>query len=76
MFTKKFWKATGERAVKTLAQSALATATAAGTGLIDTDWVGVASTAGMATVLSLLSSLASSGAGGDDGPSLGGEELS
>lgn len=75
MFTRKFWKATAERAVKTLAQSAIATATAAGTGLVDTDWVGIASTAGMAAVLSVLSSLASSGAGNDDGPSLGAEQL-
>lgn len=74
MFTKKFWKAATERAAKTLAQSAIATITAAGTGLIDTDWVGIASTAGMATVLSLLSSIASSGTNGD-GPSLGAEQL-
>src|SRR5437868_6680567 len=74
MFTKKFWKATAERAVKTLAQSAIATATAAGTGLVDTDWVGIASTAGMATVLSVLSSVASSGTNGD-GPSLGAAQL-
>lgn len=73
MFTKAFWLATAERAAKTLAQSLVAVLTATGTGLIDTDWVGIWSTAGMATLLSLLTSMASTSTG--TGPSLGTEEL-
>ena len=54
---KKWWKAAGIRAVKTVAQTAVATI---GTGamLSDVNWVVVASTAALAGVLSLLTSVA------------------
>ena len=42
---------------------------ASGAGLIDADWVGCASVAGMAGLLSLLGSIASDAATGD-GPSI------
>ena len=69
MFNKEFWKAVEERAVKTLAQTAGATLIAAGTGIIGTDWIGVFSIAGMAAVISVLTSIGS-GAVTDGSPSL------
>ena len=59
MFTLAFFRAAVERAVKTLAQTAAALLVADGTGLLDTDWVTVASVAGMAAVVSLLTSIGS-----------------
>ena len=55
--TKKWWKAAGVRAVKTVAQAAVA---AIGTTamLSEVDWLGVASTALLAGALSLLTSIA------------------
>ena len=54
---KTWWKAAGMRAVKTVAQTAVATigTTAA---MHEVDWVLVASTAALAGVLSLLTSIA------------------
>jgi hypothetical protein len=70
--TKKyaeFAKATAERAVKTVAQSAVALITANATGLLDVDWVQLASVSGLAGLVSVLTSVASAPFGGD-GPSL------
>lgn len=55
--TKKWFKAAGIRAVKTIAQSAIATiGTSAAFG--DINWIVVGSTALLAGVLSLLTSIA------------------
>ena len=55
--TKKWFKAAGIRAVKTVAQSAIATiGTSAAFG--DINWLAVGSTALLAGVLSLLTSIA------------------
>ncbi|HEV2778535.1 MAG TPA: holin [Actinophytocola sp.] len=59
MFTAVFWKDTAERALKTSAQVLATVLIAAGTGLLDTDWTAALSTAGMAMVLSVLTSLCS-----------------
>jgi hypothetical protein len=59
MWTKEFWKAVVERAVKTVCQAGVAAITAAGTGLIDTDWIGICSVAGMAAIVSVLTSIGS-----------------
>lgn len=59
MFTRRFWKDTFERAVKTLAQAAVAVLTANATGLLDADWVTVGSVAGLAAVVSVLTSVGS-----------------
>lgn len=69
MFGTYFWKATAERAVKSFAQSLLAILSASSLGLLEVDWVTCLSTAGMATVLSLLSSIASSRVGPVGDPS-------
>ena len=57
MFNKKWMKAAGIRALKTVAQTAVATI---GTGamLSEVNWAAVVSTAALAGVLSLLTSLA------------------
>jgi hypothetical protein len=75
MWTKTFWKAAAERAVKTFAQAAGAVLAAGGTGLLEVDFVSVVSVAGLATLLSVLTSVASSGVGEPGTPSLvaGGE---
>ena len=54
---KLWWKAAGVRAIKTVAQSAVA---AIGTSAMlgDVQWLAVASTAALAGVLSLLTSVA------------------
>lgn len=56
-YAKKWWKAAGVRAIKTCAQTAVATI---GTGafLSEVNWVAVASASMLAGVLSLLTSVA------------------
>jgi len=54
---RKWWKAAAMRAIKTVAQTAIATAGTAAL-LTDVDWVMVASAAALAGVLSLLTSVA------------------
>ncbi len=59
MFTNKtFWKDTAERAIKTFAQSFVASL-AVGTGLLDVDWLNALSIAGLATVISVFTSIGS-----------------
>lgn len=74
MLNKGFWIAAAERAVKTFAQSAVAILTAGATGLLDVDWGQTASVAGLAAVVSVLTSVGSDAFGGS-GPSLGGERV-
>ena len=74
MWTADFWKAIAERAIKTFAQAAAAMLVAAGVGLLDADWVAVASVAGMAAVVSVLTSIGSAAAT-DGSPSLASEVL-
>jgi hypothetical protein len=74
MFTLAFWAATAERAIKTAAQTAAGFFIVGTTGILDLDWATVGSVSGAAAVLSVLTSLASSGTG-SSGPSLAGESL-
>lgn len=74
IWTGAFWKAATERALKTFAQAEAALLVADGTGVLDTDWTSSLSAAGMAAVISLLTSVASAGATGD-GPSLTNAEV-
>ena len=55
---KQFWYDTIDRAVATFAQAAVATLTAGVTGLLDIDPAQVASVAGLAALVSVLTSVA------------------
>lgn len=74
MWTRIFWIATAERSIKTVAQTAAALLVGNGVGLLNADWVSVLSVAGMAGVVSVLTSIGSATVG-NDGPSLAGEDL-
>jgi hypothetical protein len=69
IFTRKFWLDTIERSAKTWAQSAAALLVGNGVGLLDVDWVSVASVSTLAALVSVLTSIGS-GYVGDDSPSL------
>lgn len=57
IFTRKFWSYAGERAIKTVAQTAIAGITVTGVaGILDVAWIPVASTAALAGLVSLLTS--------------------
>lgn len=73
MFTKKFWKGTAERAIASVAGGALSVIGADAFGALEADWVGIASVAAGAGIVSVLKALA---AGSKDGnPSLGNVEV-
>lgn len=57
IMNKDFWKAAGIRAIRTLAQTAVATI---GTSAVisEVDWVMVASASALAAILSILNSIA------------------
>lgn len=58
MFTKEFWSYSGERAIKTVAQSAIAFLGSGSVGLFTIDWVSLASVSLGAGLLSILTSVA------------------
>jgi len=58
IFTRAFWMGAAERGIKTTAQSAVAVLTADVTGLLDVDWTTTASVAGLAGLVSVLTSIA------------------
>ncbi len=69
MNTTPYGTAVLERALKTFAQALLAVLGAGSFGLLDAPWLPALSTAGMAAVLSVLTSIAGAGFG-PDGPGL------
>jgi hypothetical protein len=54
---KAYWAYAGERAIKTVAQVAVATISVGAVGLFDVDWANVGSVAALAGVMSLLTSV-------------------
>ncbi|WP_037860358.1 holin [Streptomyces sp. NRRL S-241] len=68
MLTRAFWKATGERSIRTFAQAVIATLSADQLGLLDVDWGQAASIGGLASVLAILTAIATSG--GTEGPGI------
>ena len=56
---KTFFKDMAERAIKTFAQAAIGALGAGATGLIGIDWQNILSIAGFATLISILTSIAS-----------------
>lgn len=71
MFSKVFLLSTAERAVKTFAQSLLAVLLGSGAfDLFTADWKAIVATAATATVISVLTSIASLGAGPSGSASL------
>jgi serine phosphatase RsbU (regulator of sigma subunit) len=61
IFDINFWKAAADRAVKTGAQVAASYFVIGTTGLLELDWIALASVSGAGVVASLLTSLASVG---------------
>ena len=70
MFTLQFWTLSAERSVKTFAQALAAVLLTGGAGLLTADWTTALSTAGMAAVISILTSVASLRIGPPDSPSV------
>ena len=54
---KQYFEFAGERAVKTVAQVAIATIGVGAAGLLDVDWAQVASVSALAGIMSLLTSV-------------------
>ncbi|GAA1051343.1 MULTISPECIES: holin [Bacillati] len=61
MLTLAFWAAAFERAVKTVAQAAIALIGTGSVGFTDLNWWQIASVSGVAGIVSILTSLASGG---------------
>lgn len=57
MFTREFWSYAGERAIKTIAQAALAFLGTGTVGLFTIDWTSLASVSLGAGLLSILTSI-------------------
>tara|TARA_S200002703_G_scaffold62687_1_gene54418 strand:- start:485 stop:688 length:204 start_codon:yes stop_codon:yes gene_type:complete len=53
----QYWDYAAERAVKTLAQAALATIGIGAAGVLDVDWLNLISVAALAGIMSLLTSV-------------------
>lgn len=68
--TMLFFKSLLERALKTFAQSALAVIGAGATNLLDVGWMQALSVAGLATLISILTSIGSAPWGDPNTPSL------
>lgn len=69
MFTTRFWKQTGERAVKSAAQALLGLWALDGFNVLSVDWPLAGGVAAGAAVLSVLTSLVTAGVGEADSPS-------
>lgn len=65
MWTKKFWKQTAERAIKTSAATAAGLVSGNGVGVCEVDWLGVLSITAMSAIVCVLTSIASLPVGPD-----------
>lgn len=74
MFTKDFWVASLERALKTFAQVLSAVLLADGFNLLSADWLGILSTVATAVLLSFLTSVGSAKVSPEPSPALFGKE--
>ena len=63
MFTVKFWKDAGERAIRTAAQALLALWATDVSGVLAVDWVQAGSVAALAALTSVLMSIVATGVG-------------
>lgn len=70
MFTRRFWISTAERMIKTFAQTLASVLVAGGVGLFEAGWTAALSAAGMAAVVSVLTSVGSLKIGPEDSPSV------
>ncbi len=70
MWSASFWRQSAERMAKTFAQTLITVLGTGATDLLNVGWKQALSVAALATILSLLTSIVSSGVGPDDGPSL------
>ena len=70
MLTLTFWQCSLERAMKTFCQTLVAVLGAGSVGLLNADWTTSLSTAGMAALLSVLTSVGSVPVGKPGSPSL------
>jgi len=69
MWTRKFWKQAGERAVKSAAQAAVGTLILDGFNALHADWQLAGGVALGGAILSVLTSVITSGIGEPDDPS-------
>ena len=68
IWTKTFWKATAERAIRTAAQAAILVLGGEQINVISVDWVDTLGFAAGGAVLAVLTALVGSAVGGGDGP--------
>ena len=66
MFTIKFWKDAGERAIRTAAQALLALWATDVSGVLEVDWVQAGSVAALAALTSVLMSIVATNVGDKD----------
>jgi hypothetical protein len=74
LFSRAFFIATGERAIRSFAASLASLLTASGAGILDTDWGEKFSVAGMAALVTVLLAISGGTFGKGEGPSFTGEE--
>lgn len=75
IFDKRFWIAATERAVKTFAQTLIALIGTTAVTIVDLDWLQMLGVSATATLLSVLTSIASANFGSNPGPSLADETI-
>lgn len=57
IWTSTFWRGCAERAIKTAAQTFVASVGANATGIVDVDWPGIASVTALAALLSVVTAI-------------------